>query len=126
LSAPAILLVLTALAAGVMAAALGVPGIGMFGLAGVRSLSALVLVALTLAGGIALWRYDAWLRDRLGGLAVVPLASLARLHWLYRWVWSGVRGLAAAVDQLAGVLEGEGALLWTLVAGVLVWLLWRG
>jgi hypothetical protein len=126
LSAPAILLVLTALAAGVIAGALGVPGVEVFGLAGIRSASALVLVAVTVGAGIALWRFDALLRDRLVVLAGLPLASLGRLDWLYRGLWGAVRGLAAAIHQLAWVLEGEGALLWTLVAGVLVWLLWKG
>jgi formate hydrogenlyase subunit 3/multisubunit Na+/H+ antiporter MnhD subunit len=126
LSAPAILLVLTALAASVIAGALGVPGIGVFGLAGIRSVSAIILVVLTLGAGIALWRFDAVVRGRLGGLTELPLASLGRLGWLYRSTWVVVRAVAAAVNQLAWVLEGEGALLWTLVAGILVWLLWKG
>lgn len=126
LSAPAILLVLIALAAPVMATALAVPALGVFGLAGARSVSALVFVAATVGAGAAMWRYDTWLRDRLGLFLGLSLASFVRLEWLYRWAWGAVRGVAAMVDHLAGVLEGQGALLWTLVAGVLVWLLWKG
>jgi hypothetical protein len=64
-----------------------------------------------------------------GGSAVVAgasLASLARLDWLYRLVWGVIRTVGSGIATLAAVLEGEGAILWALVAGVLIWLLAQG
>lgn len=126
LSLPAILLVMLALFASVLAGALPAPGVGVLGYEGVSSLIGLVLVLVTAGAGFALWRFDAVLRDRFGGLAGLPFASLGRLDWLYRLVWSGIRGIGVVLESLGGVLEGEGALLWALVAGVLVWLLLKG
>ncbi len=126
LSLPAILLVMLALFASVLAGALPAPGIGLLGFDGPPSIIGLVFVLLTVAAGFALWRFDTVLRDRFSSLAGLPVASLGRLDWLYRLVWGGIRGLGTIIDNLGGVLEGEGALLWALVAGVLVWLLWKG
>jgi len=44
---------------------------------------------------------------------------------LYRIVWSVIRLAGVLIFNLAEVLEGEGAVLWTLVAAVLVWLVFR-
>jgi hypothetical protein len=81
-----------------------------------------VLAVLTAVGGYLIYRYEAAFRARTAGLS---LAALGRLEWLYRLVWSAIRAVGSAVDNLATVLEGEGALLWALVAGMLVWLLYR-
>jgi len=126
LSLPAILIVMLAVFASVLAGALPAPGVGLLGFDGATSVLGLVFVVITAGAGFALWRFDAVLRDRFSRLAGLPVASLGRLDWLYRLVWSGIRGLGAVIENLGGVLEGEGALLWALVAGVLVWLLWKG
>ncbi|MCC7359133.1 MAG: hypothetical protein IT317_06635 [Anaerolineales bacterium] len=126
LSLPAILLIMLAFFAPVLASALSAPGVGALGFAGPTSVAGLVFVLLTTTGGVALWRFDAALRDRFGRLAGLPLVSLGRLDWLYRFAWSGIRGAGAVAEALGSVLEGEGAILWALVAGVLVWLLWKG
>jgi len=126
LSLPAVLLILLALFAGVIGDAVAVSELGMLGFNGLTSLTGLGVVLVTVAGGIAIWRFDAPLRDRLGGLSASSLASLGRLDWLYRLVWGLIRSIGSAVNGLAGVLEGEGAILWALVAGILVWLLWQG
>jgi hypothetical protein len=125
LSLPAVLLVLTVLAANVVASALKLPSVGWLGFSGVGSVSAVVFVALTMAAGYGLWRFQDRVREQSGALAGFSLSSLARLDWLYRLVWGLIRGLGNTIDNLAGVLEGEGAMLWTLVAGVLVYLLLR-
>jgi len=49
--------------------------------------------------------------------------SVLRLDWLYRLVWNGFRALGGLIFTLAEVFESEGALLWTLVAALLIWLL---
>jgi hypothetical protein len=85
----------------------------------------MVLVALTVGGGFALWRYDTSIRERVGNLASLSLAGLGQLDWLYRGVWTVIRTAGSLVDNLRSVLEGEGAILWVLVVGVLVWLLLR-
>lgn len=123
LSLPAGLLVATALLGGVAAAALGIPASGLLGFAGPGSFVALGLVALTAAAGFALWRFQDVVRGGSNVVVAASLASAARLDWLYRLVWSVLRGLGAAIANLGAVLEGEGAMLWALVAGVLVWLL---
>ncbi len=126
LSLPAILLVATAVFGSVLADTLDVPAIGMLGFSGLGSLVALGLVLITGAAGFALWRYQDLVRSGSALVAGASLASLARLDWLYRLAWGLIRGLGNAVAALAGVLEGEGAILWALVAGVLVWVLVQG
>ena len=123
LSLPAILLVVTALFGGVLADTLDVPMAGTLGFSGMGSIGATVLVALTAAAGYGLWRFQDVVRGGSALVAGASLASLARLDWLYRLVWGVIRGAGSAIANLAGVLEGEGAILWALVAGVLVWLL---
>jgi formate hydrogenlyase subunit 3/multisubunit Na+/H+ antiporter MnhD subunit len=123
LSLLAVLLLITGLFGSALAGALGVAGVGVLGFAGFGSIAAALLVALTAGGGFALWRYQDLVRASSAEVVSGALASLTRLDWLYRFVWTGVRGAGTAVDGLAAVLEGEGAILWTLVAGVVVWLL---
>lgn len=125
LSLPVVLLVLTALALPLIGAALDLAPVPLLAVRGVSSLLPMLLVALTIGGGFALWRYGDAVREQSGAVAGFSLASLARLDWLYRLVWAAIRALGGLVDNLAAVLEGEGAILWTLVAGVLVWLLLR-
>ena len=123
LSLPAILLVATAVFGDLIADTLGLPAPGLLGFAGLGSVVAVGLVFLTGGAGFALWRFQDVVRGGSSALTGASLASLARLDWLYRLVWGVIRGVGSVVDTLANVLEGEGAILWALVAGVLVWLL---
>ncbi len=126
LSLPAVLLILLAFFAGLIGEAVAVSELGILGFNGPASFVGLGVVILTMAGGIAIWRFEAPLRDRLGGVSTASLASLGRLDWLYRLVWNLIRAAGSAVNSLASVLEGEGAILWALVVGILIWLLWKG
>jgi hypothetical protein len=122
LALPAALVLVTGLAGAALSASLGAPGATLFGFSGARSLTTLIVLALTLGAGLALWRFERFIRPRsdvVGGWVL----SVIRLDWLYRWVWNGFRALGSLIFTLAEVLEGEGALLWTLVAALLLWLL---
>ncbi len=124
LSLPAILLVVSGVLAGSLSGILGITDVGPLGFSP-SQVGGVVLVALTAVAGFLLWRFEGVVRARLapvGGTALVPLA---RLDWLYRLVWSVIHALGTLVNNVAGVLEGEGAVLWALVAGAAVWLLLR-
>ncbi len=125
LSLPAVLLVLTALFATIAGPIVLLQSLGLLGFSGFGSWAALVLVALTLGGGILLWQYDTPIRERVGDLAGLALAAFGQLDWLYQGVWNIIRSTGNLIDSLRAVLEGEGAILWALVVGILVWLLVR-
>jgi formate hydrogenlyase subunit 3/multisubunit Na+/H+ antiporter MnhD subunit len=124
-SLPAILLVLTTLFTTFAGPIVLLQGLGLLGFSGFGSVAAMVLVGLTATGGGLLWRYDTSIRERAGDLAGSSLAALGQLGWIYQGVWGLIRSLGNVVDSLRAILEGEGAILWALVAGVLVWLLLR-
>jgi hypothetical protein len=111
---------------GLMADALGIVPIGLAGFAGMGSAVAVVVVAITTALGFGLWRFQDVVRGGSSAVVGASLASMARLEWLYRLAWGAVRGVGNGVAMLAAVLEGEGAMLWALVAGVLIWVLVQG
>jgi hypothetical protein len=125
LSLPAVLLVLTVVFATITGPIALLQSLGFMGFSGFGSLAAVVLVALTVGGGVLLWRYDTPIRERAGNIAGLSLAALGQLDWLYRAVWNAIGAAGSLIDSLRAVLEGEGAILWALVAGVLVWLLMR-
>jgi hypothetical protein len=115
-------LVVFGAASGWLARALNAPGLGAFGFTG--NLAPLVGVLMTIGLGSALWRYADVLRARAETVWEGAVALL-RLDWLYRAAWAVFRLVGVVVFNVAGVLEGEGAILWTLVAAVLLWLLFR-
>ncbi|MBI4769373.1 MAG: hypothetical protein HY784_02895 [Chloroflexi bacterium] len=82
------------------------------------------MVLITAAAGFALWRFETAVRAR-ADVAGAALTSLFRLDWLYRLVWGVIHMLSTGIFNLAEVLEGEGAILWTLVAVLLVWLVFK-
>ena len=125
LSLPAILLVLVALFSTFTGPIVLLQGLGLFGFSGFGSVAAVVLVGLTAAGGGLLWRFDTSIRARAGDVANNYLVVLGQLRWIYQGAWGLIRSLGSAVDSLRAILEGEGAILWALVAGVLAWLLLR-
>ncbi len=84
----------------------------------------LVAVAVSIGAGLAMWRFESVARGPASG-AVGALSALFRVGWLYRLVWSGVHFLETLVFNLAAVLEGEGAVLWVLVAIVVLLLVLR-
>lgn len=126
LSLPAVLLVVTALLGGVVAAAVDVEMSGLLGFTSPGSFVALALVLITAAAGYALWRFQDVVRGSSSLVIGASLAPLARLDWLYRLLWGVIRGVGGGIATLAAVFEGEGAILWALVAGVLVWVLVQG
>ncbi len=124
LGLPALGLILFGLSSGWLARALNAPVIGLFGFTSNLSLIPLMLVLIILGLGFALWRFADAFRARAESVWEGAVALL-RLDWLYRAVWGVFRVASLIVQNVAGVLEGEGAILWTLVAAVLVWLLFR-
>lgn len=124
LSLSAVFLILAGVLAGSFSAALRAPDVSLLGWAGRPSLTALGVVLFTAAGGLILWRFESVIRAR-ADVAGAALTPLFRLDWLYRLVWSVIRLLGALIFNLAAVLEGEGAILWTLVGALLVWLLFK-
>jgi formate hydrogenlyase subunit 3/multisubunit Na+/H+ antiporter MnhD subunit len=109
---------------GLLTSALGEPAVDVLGWGQPRGPVALGLWLLATALGFVLWRFENAARSR-ADVAWAALASLFRLDWLYRLLWDLIRGLAALIRNLAEVLEGEGAILWTLVVVLLVWLAFR-
>jgi len=97
---------------------------GLLGFSGLSSLAALALVVLTSGLGFGLWRFEMVIRGR-AETAGGALAVLIRLDWLYRLAWGVIRSAGWVIYTLAEVLEGEGAVLWTLVAALLLVLLFR-
>ncbi len=125
LSLPAMLLVLTALFATLPGSIALMQDLGLLGFSGFGSVVAALLSIATLAAGYAIWRFDAMIRARTSGLTSLSLVKFTRLDWLYALVWNVLRSLGSLVDNVGAILEGEGAILWALVVGVLAWLLTR-
>lgn len=100
------------------------PAAGLFGLSGWSSLAPLGFVAATSALGFGLWRFEAAIRER-AEVAAGTLTAFIRLDRLYRLAWGVIRGASWMINTLAAILEGEGAVLWTLVAALLLVLLFR-
>lgn len=85
-------------------------------------------LALTLAAagvGALLWRFETTLRGRFEGAANL-VVTVTRLAWLYRLVWGALSLVDRLMFNIAGVLEGEGALLWALAVALVMLLLFRG
>ncbi|MEP7356407.1 MAG: hypothetical protein ABI847_04160 [Anaerolineales bacterium] len=125
LSLPAMLLVLTAIFATLPGSIALMQDLGLLGFSGLGSAVAALLVVISLAAGYALWRFDALIRGFAAPLTGLSLANITRLDWLYALVWNVLRSLGSLVDNVGAILEGEGAILWALVVGVLAWLLTR-
>lgn len=117
-------LVLTALMSEPLARALRLASLGWFGVSGLSSLGPLLGVGVSALAGFGLWRADDLVRARaeVTGEGVV---AVLRLQWLYRALWAIFWFFSQLSLAVANVLEGEGALLWALVAGVLLWVLAR-
>jgi hypothetical protein len=73
---------------------------------------------------VGLWRFEAAVRTRAQA-AWTAATSTARLDWLYRFFWDVYRFIGRSLRVTAAVIEGEGGVLWALVAVLLVWLLFR-
>lgn len=111
----------------------GLAGVGIALAAGVgpiqwlsaRSLPALGAIVVSALGGAALWRFEHLLRAQAQA-AWTAAASAARLDWLYVTFWDFYRFVGRMLRTAAAIIEGEGGVLWTIVAALLVWLLFRG
>lgn len=100
---------------------MGTPPAGPLGFS-TGSVVPLLLVILAVSGGFGVWRFESGLRARAEAVGN-PLLALIRLDWLYQLVWNIIRALGWIIHNIAGVLEGEGAVLWALVAAILAWVL---
>jgi formate hydrogenlyase subunit 3/multisubunit Na+/H+ antiporter MnhD subunit len=120
----AVFVAFTAVLIGVLGSRLGAPQGGWFGFESPSSQVSLGLVALTAAAGVGLWRFEQLTRASTESVAGL-IVSLLRLEWLYRLLWNAVRLLSSAVNLIGDVLEGEGALLWTLAIILAVVLLFQ-
>lgn len=80
--------------------------------------------ALTSLIGIGLWRFELDAQARSSPLWG-GLAPVANLGWLYRLLWGIYSAASRLLLAIAGVLEGEGAVLWTLVVALLLWTILR-
>lgn len=98
----------------------GAPTFDLFGLPTLSAFGALIGAALA---GFGLWRFESVVRARAQSLATV--ASAAQLGWLYPLFWELYRAIGRMLRTTADILEGEGGVLWTIVAALLVWLLFR-
>lgn len=105
-------------------AIMGVTHAGVLGLEAAPNWIALAVSLGAGLAGIGLWRFETLVRGRTESAAQF-VTALLRLDWLYRLVWGALRVVDRLVYQLAGVLEGEGALLWALVVALAVMLLFR-
>lgn len=82
------------------------------------------LLGVCLGAGAALWRFEALARTRTEA-AAEGLAAVLRLAWLYRLAWGVIRVVDGVMSTLAGIWEGEGALLWAMVITLVLLLLVR-
>lgn len=73
---------------------------------------------LSVLGAAGLARWGGQLRDRVRYSQ--PLMEFLDLQWLYRSVWRGAEHLLGIVNVSADVVEGSGALLWSLLILLLV------
>jgi multicomponent Na+:H+ antiporter subunit A len=70
--------------------------------------------ALPLVAGVALFLTGEGLRQRLEG-GWQGLGALLRLEWVYGLFYLAISQIARLMRGISGVVEGEGALLWTAV-----------
>jgi formate hydrogenlyase subunit 3/multisubunit Na+/H+ antiporter MnhD subunit len=101
---------------------LGIPG--FVGLTADMNWLAAALGALTVLLGAGLWRSEALIRARAASTAALAF-SILRLDWLYRGLWSVLQRVGRLIESVAGVLEGEGAMLWALAVALAVVLVLR-
>lgn len=121
LAAPLLMALLAGVAAvGITQAANATP-INLFAPASLSALGALVIAAL---GGIALWRFEAVVQARTQSVWNA-VNNVVQLGWLYSAFWETYRLLGRMLRAGADIVEGEGGVLWTIVAAMLVWLLFR-
>ena len=64
-------------------------------------------------GALALARWGETMRN--GFKRARPLLGILDLQWLYRSMWRGAGHLLGALRVSAGVLEGSGAVIWSLL-----------
>jgi formate hydrogenlyase subunit 3/multisubunit Na+/H+ antiporter MnhD subunit len=119
-----LLSVVMAVFSGLLSVSVGQLPAGLMGFSNIGSVWAVLSVIGTLGLGLGLWRFENYARAQTERLAWT-LAILHRLDWLYRLIWGLINGLSLITQNIAAVLEGEGAVLWALVAVLLLGLLFR-
>jgi hypothetical protein len=98
------------------------PPFSLFSAASLPALGAVVVAGL---GGLAAWRFESVIRIQAQS-TWSTVAQVARLGWLYSSFWEAYRLVGRVLRTTADIVEGEGGVLWTIVAVLLVWLLFRG
>jgi hypothetical protein len=119
---PILLAVVCGLAAGPLAEATGAPALDLFSAESLTAVGAVVVAAI---GGVGLWRFEELIRARTQ-TTWAAATSVARLDWLYTFAWDTYRFIGRMLRIAAAIVEGEGGVLWAIVAAMLVWLLFRG
>ncbi len=127
---PLLFAVLSGLAPASIAQAAGAPPPDLFA---PQSLTALGAVTAAILGGVGLpalagrpgWRFESLLRARAES-AWTAVSAAVRLDWLYQLTWDVYRFIGRMLRVAAAVIEGEGGVLWVIVAALLVWLLFQG
>jgi hypothetical protein len=122
LAIPLLFAVVGGVAAVGLTQAVGAPPVSLISPA---SFSAIGAVVVALLAGVGLWRFEGTVRERAGS-ALRAAASAIQLGGLYGALWDLYRFVGRVLRTTAAILEGEGGVLWTLVAALLVWLLFRG
>jgi hypothetical protein len=75
--------------------------------------------ALPLVAGVTLFFLGEGLRQRLEG-GWRGLGALLRLEWVYGLFYVALRGVVSLVRGVSSVVEGEGALLWTMIVLLII------
>ncbi len=119
---PILLALICGLAAGSLAEATGAPALDLFSPESLTAVGAVVVAAI---GGVGLWRFEELIRARTQSVGSA-VTSVTRLDWLYIFAWDTYRFVGRMLRIAAAIVEGEGGVLWTIVAAMLVWLLFRG
>ncbi len=90
-----------------------------------ENMAGLGAVLVAVIGGVGLWQFENVIRAG-ADTTFTAVTSAARLVWLYIVFWDVYRFLGRSLRTVAAVIEGEGGVLWTIVAALLIWLLFRG
>lgn len=90
-----------------------------------ENIAGLGAALVAVIGGLGLWQFENVIRARANS-TFTAVTSAARLDWLYIIFWDVYRFLGRSLRTVAAVIEGEGGVLWTIVAALLIWLLFRG
>lgn len=122
LALPLLFAIIFGVAVGAIGNAVNVTLPDLLSLENVAGLGAVLAAVI---GGVGLWQFENLVRAR-ADTTLTAVTSAARLDWLYVFFWDVYRFVGRSLRTTAAIVEGEGGVLWTIVAALLVWLLFRG